>query len=264
MAYPQISENWQRALKLLGVYDGAIDGVRGPKTNAAINKIALWQTALKEHGFDPGAIDGWPGDNTYKAMQQCRDWQSWLNQNSFRAGSIDSYPGTLTEAAIKRFQVVAGIGADGVVGPATIAARQIWPTRPAVTVPTNEGAKDKLRRLALAQVGKPYVWGAIVSGSDPNPKSFDCSELVEWLYRQCYSRDVGDWTVAQEAAFTTALTEPTEIGDVFFMGPKGRSWHVGIYVGNGQVVESRGRAYGVVLTTVAAINKRGGWWRRLA
>ncbi|PRY45130.1 C40 family peptidase [Umezawaea tangerina] len=45
-------------------------------------------------------------------------------------------------------------------------------TGPAVDVPLVEGAAGDAVRFALAQVGKPYVWGAV------GPDSYDCSGLV--------------------------------------------------------------------------------------
>ena len=37
----------------------------------------------------------------------------------------------------------------------------------------------ELMRLALAQVDDKYVFGVEVSRTDPDPESFDCSEIIE-------------------------------------------------------------------------------------
>ena len=42
------------------------------------------------------------------------------------------------------------------------------------------GRRANFVSTALAQQGKPYVWGANAAPSDPNPKAFDCSELTKW------------------------------------------------------------------------------------
>ena len=39
---------------------------------------------------------------------------------------------------------------------------------------------NTLIQLALAQVGKPYIFGAQPQSTDPNPPAFDCSSLVRW------------------------------------------------------------------------------------
>jgi len=83
--------------------------------------------------------------------------------------------------------------------------------------------------FALAQVGKPYLWG----GSGPD--AFDCSGLVQQA-----------WKVAGVALPRVAIdqfnaTIPISFQDlqpgdlVFFENPVG---HVGIYVGNGQMIDA--------------------------
>jgi hypothetical protein len=36
--------------------------------------------------------------------------------------------------------------------------------------------------LARSQIGKPYVWAHPLNLANPNPRSFDCSGLVEWAW----------------------------------------------------------------------------------
>lgn len=57
----------------------------------------------------------------------------------------------------------------------------------------------KAVRLSLAQVGKPYVFAAEVSPSDPSPEAFDCSELVEWIDDRVGSGKMPDGSMNQRA-----------------------------------------------------------------
>jgi cell wall-associated NlpC family hydrolase len=116
---------------------------------------------------------------------------------------------------------------------------------------------EAMRQDALAQVGKDYIFGYEVDLDDPDPHAFDCSELAQWLFHR-QGRDISDGTWNQETIFSIDIDQPSVVGDMFFM-----PGHDGIYVGEGQVVEARGARYGVVKTTVDAINRRGGDWRRL-
>jgi cell wall-associated NlpC family hydrolase len=106
-----------------------------------------------------------------------------------------------------------------------------------------------LVELALSQLGKAYVWGAEVSEDDPNPKAFDCSELVEWACRRLGVKIV-DGSAAQHAwcrAHDTMLDLDVAIataGALLF-----REGHVAISLGNGHTIEAKGRAYGVVEDT---------------
>jgi len=47
-------------------------------------------------------------------------------------------------------------------------------------MPTNKALLDKVK----TQKGDPYIYGTEVDLNDPNPKAFDCSELVEWTCAQ--------------------------------------------------------------------------------
>jgi cell wall-associated NlpC family hydrolase len=126
-----------------------------------------------------------------------------------------------------------------------------------------ETTAQRFTRLALAQVGKRYIFGYEVKLTDPSPKAFDCSELVQWLYFQCGYR-VPDGSYNQYPK-TVALASGAKlkVGDpYFFKNAKGKVYHVGVYVGGGWCVEARGKVYGVVKMTVKQVKARGGIFRR--
>ncbi len=91
--------------------------------------------------------------------------------------------------------------------------------------------------LAYGQSGMPYVWG----GASPQT-SFDCSGLVQWVYRQ-----VGV-NLPRTAQMQYNATERVAVADlragdlVFFQltyySPGEPITHVGIYVGNGRMINA--------------------------
>jgi cell wall-associated NlpC family hydrolase len=87
---------------------------------------------------------------------------------------------------------------------------------------------------ALAQVGTPYIWGGETPGV-----GFDCSGLVEAAYKVA---GVTLPRVAQDQYDATAKLgpgDPIEPGDlIFFGGGPSDVTHVGIYIGNGQMVDA--------------------------
>lgn len=120
---------------------------------------------------------------------------------------------------------------------------------------------DKFRQVVLKQVGKKYIFGHEVRLNDPNPRAFDCSELVQWAFYQVGYKVV-DGSFNQYAK-CTKLSRPSRVGDLFFLkNSRGRIHHVGIYLGGDTVVEAKGRLWGVVRTTVSKANKRGAIWGR--
>ena len=87
---------------------------------------------------------------------------------------------------------------------------------------------------ALAQVGTPYVWGGETPGV-----GFDCSGLVQAAYK---AAGITLPRVAQDQYDTTAKLGPGEPllpGDlIFFGGGPTDVTHVGIYIGNGQMIDA--------------------------
>lgn len=82
---------------------------------------------------------------------------------------------------------------------------------------------------ALAQRGTPYVWGGAAPGG------FDCSGLVQWIYKQ-----VGI-TLPRTAAAQSTAGHPVSLNELqpgdllFFYKPVD---HVVIYVGDGKIAEA--------------------------
>ncbi|MBI5028021.1 MAG: C40 family peptidase, partial [Actinobacteria bacterium] len=113
-------------------------------------------------------------------------------------------------------------------------------------------------KLALAQVGKPYVLGAEAAISNPNPPKFDCSELVQWLFGRS-GNPITDLAAAQYNVTRKVSGSPATGDLVFLRNNPARSngiGHVAVLTkklsnGDWEVVEARGRAYGVVKTTLS-------------
>ena len=113
-------------------------------------------------------------------------------------------------------------------------------------------------KLADAQVGKPYVLGAEASLNDNNPPKFDCSELVEWLFGR-NNTPIGD-LAAWQFDKTKAVTGSPKVGDLVFLrnnpARANRIGHVAVLTsklsnGDWRIIEARGRASGVVRTTLS-------------
>lgn len=84
---------------------------------------------------------------------------------------------------------------------------------------------------ARAQIGKPYQWG----GAGPN--SFDCSGLVMMAWEQA---GIYFPHLAQDQYNLTARIALSALipGDLVFFGTPDNVYHVGIYIGNGQMIDA--------------------------
>ena len=82
---------------------------------------------------------------------------------------------------------------------------------------------------ALSQIGKPYQWGAA------GPDSYDCSGLTMWAWAKA-GVSLPHNSGAQYNATPRVARSDIAPGDLLFFGSP--IHHVGMYIGNGQMVEA--------------------------
>lgn len=101
-------------------------------------------------------------------------------------------------------------------------------------------------RFALDQIGLPYVWGG--NGPDAGAAGFDCSGLTKAAY------DTAGVSLPRTAD-EQFRTEPPVKGDlaagdlVFYGSPATRIHHVGLYLGNGLMINAPTQGMAVQIAT---------------
>jgi cell wall-associated NlpC family hydrolase len=100
---------------------------------------------------------------------------------------------------------------------------------PNFSIPTANTIGAQALRWALTRRGDPYVWGAA------GPNAFDCSGLVMWAYAQVgisLPHFTGDqWNMGIHVGRNQLMP-----GDLVFFYPD--IGHVGLYIGNGLMVDA--------------------------
>jgi len=95
---------------------------------------------------------------------------------------------------------------------------------------------------ALAQQGKPYVWGGA------GPDSYDCSGLMQYAYGAA-GIYLPHSSSMQSTMGTPVAYSDLQPGDlVFFYTPVS---HVAMYIGNGQIVQASTEGQPVAVTELA-------------
>ena len=119
---------------------------------------------------------------------------------------------------------------------------------PGYTIPAGTGPAHSLAvNWALAQLGKPYVWGAA------GPDAFDCSGLTMASWASAGVRLV-HYTVDQQNEGAPVAPDQLMAGDLVLIpgsdppGP-GQAGHVGIYLGYGLVESAVDPQTGVAVQT---------------
>ncbi len=116
---------------------------------------------------------------------------------------------------------------------------------------------------AISQCGDPYVFGTEVDLRDPNPRQFDCSELVEWACAQAGvspKMPDGSW-IQNNHCRNHGTNIPVSqgmrtYGALLFISDNGKVHHVAISLGDGRTMEAKGRAYG---TNIFKSRGSGAW-----
>lgn len=102
---------------------------------------------------------------------------------------------------------------------------------------------DKVVEVALAQVGKPYIWAS----ANPNI-GFDCSGLTYYAFKQA-GINLNRTSYTQINNGISVDSKDLRKGDlVFFNNGGGRISHVGIYIGNNQFVHASSPGTGVIVS----------------
>lgn len=109
-----------------------------------------------------------------------------------------------------------------------------------------EAANNALVQLALAQVGKSYVWGAT------GPNAFDCSGLVYWIFSVNGGKSLPRTAASQGMASTPISYDQLKPGDILWTAT-----HIAIYAGNGQVVHAANPNKGVIITPLSYFQGAG-------
>ena len=120
----------------------------------------------------------------------------------------------------------AGVALTPVAAQAEASAPPVAAPAPA---PAPTGAAQVALDTAMAQLGDPYVW----AGAGPN--TFDCSGLTQYAYAAAGIQ------LPHSSKMQSGIGAPVGRADlrpgdlVFFYSPVG---HVGLYIGNGQMVHA--------------------------
>jgi cell wall-associated NlpC family hydrolase len=123
--------------------------------------------------------------------------------------------------------------------------------KPSGPPPAVSGAAGTAVTFAWNQIGKPYKWGAA------GPNSYDCSGLTSASWR---AAGKGIPRVAQDQYKGTARVSQAQAaaGDLVFFGSSTSNiTHVGLYIGNGQMVHAPTTGKTVQVSSINRSNLRG-------
>ena len=130
---------------------------------------------------------------------------------------------TVSPTATSRAATSSGIGAGAGTD-----------TEPAEETP--KSTDSGIVAAAKGYIGTPYVWG----GESMSEGGMDCSGFVYNALRDA-GYDIGRTTAQGYRSYgNTVSKDNMQPGDLIFYGSGGNATHVGIYIGDGQMIHSSG------------------------
>jgi peptidoglycan hydrolase-like protein with peptidoglycan-binding domain len=164
----------QRRLNRLGYGTGAVDGLFGPITDAAVRRFqsdsrlavdgvvgrrTLGQLRSRSRQQERLLARG-SGFADAGASERVRNLQKRLNRLGHGAGAVDGLFGARTDAAVRRFQGATSLAVDGIVGPRTLRALGLARERSRAATrsepaPSRETARRVARRTRPAEPAPP-------------------------------------------------------------------------------------------------------------
>ena len=124
-------------------------------------------------------------------------------------------------------RAAAALAARQAAAAAAAAALVVPPVSPPVV--TGSGGASVAVQWAYRELGKPYVWGAA------GPDSFDCSGLTQYVWGKA-GVYLDHYTGSQWNEGRHVSQAELQPGDLVFFGSD--LHHVGLYIGNGNMIEA--------------------------
>ena len=113
-------------------------------------------------------------------------------------------------------------------------------SQPVIAAPPASGSAGAAVSYALAQVGKPYNWGAV------GPDSYDCSGLVLASYASA-GVSLPRTSYAMATVGSPVPLDQMQPGDIVIAYGGG---HAAMYIGNGQIVHAADYGIGVIVSSL--------------
>ena len=135
-----------------------------------------------------------------------------------------------------------------------VSSQYLQSTKPSSSSSSNSGSTSvsssasSVIAYAKTLLGKPYVWGA------QGPNSFDCSGFTYYVFKNKAGIVLPRTSSAQSKYGTSVSWSNLKAGDLMFFDTNGANngqvSHVGLYIGNGQMIHASSSQRKIVITGV--------------
>ena len=107
------------------------------------------------------------------------------------------------------------------------------------------GTRAQMVTFAKKHNGGRYVWGGTTLG-----QGVDCSGFTQAIYRN-FGYSIPRVSRSQAASGTSISASNARPGDLFFYGKGSYIDHVGMYIGNGQIIHASNARSGIKISSAS-------------
>lgn len=240
---------------------GAIDALTAALTESRLRNdhyglggaLGLFQETPADGWGTPAEVENpiYATDAFLERLLSIPGWQALPPATAAQAVERSAYPGRYQAWVTDATDLAAGLLGTGTCTNAEPPLAGATTSIPAgYQLPAGPPQVVTAISYTLAQLGKPYEWG----GTGPN--GYDCSGLVMMAYRAA-GIDLPRTTYQQVDAGQPASLADLQPGDLLFTegtdpGPGGLPGHVGMYIGDGLVIDAPETGHPIELTPLTS------------
>ncbi|WP_232303851.1 C40 family peptidase [Pseudofrankia sp. DC12] len=203
--------------------------------DVATQKQIIETSAARQKGLLDGLVSK-QADLERKAREEAAAAQRARQQAAAAAAARIAQQAADQQVQLRQQSALVGQAAGA------FAAAPVTPPAPAAAATGSGGAAAAVAE-AYKQLGKAYVWGAA------GPDTFDCSGLTQWVWAKA-GVQLPHYTGDQWNAGRHVTRDQLIPGDLVFFDAS--LDHVGIYIGNGQMIHAP--------HTGAVVRIENVWW----
>lgn len=201
------------------------------------------------HQVSYQGTQGYVSGDYLSVTEQVQYGQVVVGPLNVRSGPGTQYAktGSLPTAAVVEIQdTIGGMGGWYQIDGGYVSSDYVAIVDPSAVNSSSNG--NAIVQNAMQYLGSPYVYG----GS--SPRGFDCSGFTRYVCSQSgYS--LNRTSSAQMDNGTPVARSQVQPGDLMFFNknnPSKRATHVGIYIGNNQIVHASSPGVGVIITDLSS------------
>lgn len=177
--------------------------------------------------------------NTVFGATESQTYNPFLNKNGQLINPYINYQQLLDNPSVSQTAKKYISQATG-LSPTPQEKEAIQPSTGGAYVPPGNAPKtssgNAIADSAQKYLGTPYVWG----GESMEEGGMDCSGFVHNVLKDA-GYDIGRTTAQGYRNYGTKVSrEDIQPGDLIFYGNNGNASHIGVYLGNGQIIHSTG------------------------